>query len=587
MLSDDILLNIFRHCLDAAPRSWPTLLWVCWRWRQIVFTSPLGLNLRLYCTYGTPVLRTLDIWPALPISLHYGGFPDLGCPSPADEENIIVALKQSSRVSSISLTVTSSLNEKLSAITEPFLELEELTLLSLANTQLTLPGTFRWGPRLRALRSTRIAFLSLPELLPPCHDLVNLQLHEISSTGYFSPEALAGALSGMAHLEALSLHFFSLPPRRNHVSLPPSPGQRVSLTALTRLKYRGTSKYLDSFVARIDAPHLGDVDITFFSQPTMDTAQLGRLIEQIEVQAPLTQADIQTSDHAISVSFNTSITSTLLRLRISSKQFDWQLSCMAQVLDQLSPFTFPVKNLGINTTSSSGQDSVGGEQWPQLIRAFGGARDLHVAGVHMTDVLYALRPADGSHTTDIDVLPALRILRVEKSMELDGPSWDAVQSFVASRWLSGPPVQVYAQECSCHICGFTGFEGQRVLKTHLVNEHAYRIVCSYCGDFEWSPGYVLLPLQKPSFREHLKNNHPEVARNDPIVSNPLLTSLTSHFRHDSLLDWHGSLRAPDMVARSATITAPQSQELAIPTPEEIPARANEIPTLFESPPSSP
>ena len=63
MLSDDILLNIFRHYLDATPQLWPMLTHVCRSWRQIVLRSPLGLHLRLYCTYGTPVLKTLDCWP--------------------------------------------------------------------------------------------------------------------------------------------------------------------------------------------------------------------------------------------------------------------------------------------------------------------------------------------------------------------------------------------------------------------------------------------------------------------------------------------------------------------------------------------
>ena len=88
-------------------------------------------------------------------------------PAPEDEDNIIAALKQSDRVSSISLTVTSSLLEKLSTISEPFSELEELVLLSQDNLQLTLPSAFRWGPRLRTLHSTRIAFPSLPQLLSP------------------------------------------------------------------------------------------------------------------------------------------------------------------------------------------------------------------------------------------------------------------------------------------------------------------------------------------------------------------------------------------------------------------------------------
>ncbi|KAH9066124.1 hypothetical protein EDB83DRAFT_2598454 [Lactarius deliciosus] len=292
MLSGDILLDIFRHCLGTTPQIWPTLAHVCKRWRQIVLASPLGLNLRLYCTYGTPVSKTMDCWPAFPIVVKYGGFPNFGAPAPGDDDNIIAALKQSGRVCSICLTVTSSLLGKLSAISEPFSELEDLVLLSQDNMQLTLQSTFRWGPRLRTLHSTRIAFPSFPQLLSPSHNLVDIQLHEIPSAGYFSPEAFANALSGITHLRSLSLHFLSLPPRRNYLSLPPLSGERVVLSALMFLKYRGTSKYLDNLVARIDAPHLGNIDITLFSQPTIDSSQLGRFIERTEMQTSLNQADV-------------------------------------------------------------------------------------------------------------------------------------------------------------------------------------------------------------------------------------------------------------------------------------------------------
>jgi len=81
-------------------------------------------------------------------------------PAPKDEENIMTALKQSDRVKSISLTVTSSLQEKLSTISEPFLELEEFVLLSRGNIQVALPSAFQWGPRLRSLYSR--SFFCLP-----------------------------------------------------------------------------------------------------------------------------------------------------------------------------------------------------------------------------------------------------------------------------------------------------------------------------------------------------------------------------------------------------------------------------------------
>jgi hypothetical protein len=548
-LSDDILLNIFRHYLDqdldATPRFWPTLTWVCQRWRQTVFASPLGLNLRLYCTYGTPVLKTLDCWPALPIVIQYGGSPMLDPPSPEDGDNIIAALKQSGRVSSISLTVTSSLLEKISTISEPFSELEELALLSLDNMQLTLPSTFRWGPRLRTLYSTSIAFPSFPQLLSPSRDLVDLQLYEIPSAGYFSPEEFANALSGTAQLETLSLHFFSHPPRRNHLDLPPQSGERVVLPALGCLNYGGTSEYLDSLVARIDAPRLGNVAIAFLSEPTMDASELGRFMERIEMQSSLSQADVETSEDAISISLPNSSTSTLLRLQISCEQLDWQLSSMAQVCNQLSPFLFRVKILGISTTrSSNGQDDVDGEQWLELVRSFRGARDFCVGDGLTTDILCALGPADSWHTT---VFPALRHLRVENPMAMNELSWDALQTFITSRALSGRPLQVNLPLHLCDIC-HACFRRQRGLESHLVDKHACRMTCSYCSDFELTPG------RNYRFLGHLESQHPNVVRN-----NRLIKSCITPFQLDSLVRQHSSLRAPDIVASSITVTAPRPQ----------------------------
>ena len=555
MLSDDVLLNIFRHYLSTTPQSWTTLSNVCQKWKQIVLTSPHSLNLRLYCTSGTAVHKALDLWPEFPIILQYGGFSNRDPPTPKDDHNIIAALKQSSRVSSLFLTVTSSLLGKLSAISEPFSELYELAVLSQDNVSLVLPSAFQWGTRLRVLHSTRIAFPLFPQLLSPCQDLTDLQLHEIPGDGYFSPEALANALSGKTQLHSLKLHLLSFPRRRSHLALPPPSGERIVLPALAYLKYRGTSKYLDSFVSRIDAPRLGNMDITFFNQPTIDASELGRFIERIETQASEShiKADVETSSHAVSVSFTNSDTSTPLRLQISCKQLDWQLSCMAQVCAQFSPFLSRVSNLGINTADpSSVQDGVGEEQWLALICAFSGAEDFRVAGVLVTDILSAFRLVNGADTA---VLPSLLKIRVdsETPMTMHGPSWDVVQSFITSRRLSSQrhvQLEVYAQEYSCHICAF-GFITQERLKTHLGDKHGYRTMCSYCRHFECTPE------NKHRFQGHLENEHPEVARNDPICSNPDLIRLS--FLLETLVKRHSSLRAPDILAPPATAVAAQSQ----------------------------
>ena len=573
MLSDDVFLNVFRYYQDSSPQFWSTLTHVCRRWRQIVLSSPLGLDLRLYCTYGTPVLKTLDYWPPFPLVVNYGGSPLLDPPAPEDEENIMAALKQSDRVGSISLTITNSLLENLSTISEPFSELEELVLLSQYNVRLTLPSNFQWGPRLRTLQSTRIAFPSFPQLLSPSTGLVDLQLHEIPNVGYFPPCAFANALSEVTQLRTLSLHFLSLPPRRNYLGLPPQSGERIVLPALTCLKYRGTCKYLDSLVARIDAPCLRDVDITLFSQPTMDASQLGRFIERIGMHASLNQADIRTSVHAISISFTNSSTSIPLQLRISCKQLDWQLSSMAQILNHFSHFLLLVENIGINTTElPSRLEVVGGEQWLELIRAFTSAKDFRVAGTHVTDILRALHLANGGHTSGTIVLPTLRNLHVQDPMPIIGPSWDATWSFMTSRQLSGSPVNGYVASFQCHIC-HTKFTEAQELETHIVGKHAYQIVCSYCSDFEWSMGGDQL------FREHLESKHPDI---DAPISEPLLTP----FHLDSLVSRHSSLRAPDIVAPSTAVRAPRSKWLGILTADEIPADDSTFISVesFASPP---
>jgi hypothetical protein len=141
----EVLLNIFRYYLDSSPRFWPRLVHICRKWRRIVFASQRALRLRLFCTHGTPVRKTLDWWPTLPIVVQYGGSPALDPPAPEDEDDIVAALEQSDRVTSIGLTVTSSLLEKLSAIEGPFSELEDLVLLSRDSVRLTLAQRFSVG----------------------------------------------------------------------------------------------------------------------------------------------------------------------------------------------------------------------------------------------------------------------------------------------------------------------------------------------------------------------------------------------------------------------------------------------------------
>ncbi|KAH9072253.1 hypothetical protein EDB83DRAFT_2517026 [Lactarius deliciosus] len=191
------------------------------------------------------------------------------------EDNIMVALKQSARVSSIHLAVTRSLREAFNAIEAPFSELADLVLLSQNGARLALPNTFRWGPHLHSLHLTRITFPALPQLLCSSRNLVDLQLRGVFRALRLSPDALGEALSGMTQLRALSLHILPIASFVGAISL--SKG-RIVLPAITSPDFRGMSEYLEGLVVRMYAPRLGDIEITFFDELILDVPNLRKFI---------------------------------------------------------------------------------------------------------------------------------------------------------------------------------------------------------------------------------------------------------------------------------------------------------------------
>jgi hypothetical protein len=289
MLSDEMLLDVFHYYLGAFPQFWPRLVHICRKWRRIVFASQQALRLRLFCTHGTPVAKTLDCWPALPIVVGYGGSPAPYPPAPEDEDDILAALKRSDRVSSIRLTVTASLLEKLSPIEEPFSKLEDLALLYQGSMKQTLSRPFRWDPDLRGLHSTRIGF-PIPLQQLSSMDLVDIQFHNMVEAAYLSPEALVDTLSQMTQLRSISLHFL---PTASFIGMPqPGSEDPVILPSLTRLNFQGMAEFLEGLVVSIYAPCLRDIEISFFDEIIFDIPKLIKFVDQIEIQKTHRQAEI-------------------------------------------------------------------------------------------------------------------------------------------------------------------------------------------------------------------------------------------------------------------------------------------------------
>ena len=323
----------------------------CRKWRRIALASQGALRLQLFCTHGTPVQKTLRFWPALPIIVEYGGSPTLDPPVPEDEDNIIAALKQSDRVVSISLTVTTSLIEKLSAIEKPFSELQDLVLLSRDGEPLTLPRTFRCGQRLRRLHSTGIGFPALlMSLYSSSFTLLDLQLHDAFLPWEFPPVILKNVLSEMTQLRSLSLRFSSV---ANYHYPPPRYGERVILPVLTRVNYRGSMEYLEVIVAMIDAPSLEDIEITS-DNPFLALPEFKSFIHRIEMYRSHRVAHTLSSKPTISISLTQPGAPTRLNLQVFYKPLCRQILPMTQISFNFSPFLFKdEQDLRISRRNSS------------------------------------------------------------------------------------------------------------------------------------------------------------------------------------------------------------------------------------------
>jgi hypothetical protein len=286
ILPDDVLLEIFgsiRTLFEIQNHlvwEWHRLVHVCRRWRQIIFASPLRLNLQLLCTYGTPV-RKMDCWPPFPLVVDYSYHPYFGDnPGPLsddEKDNILAALEQRHRVRHVNLSVWYlDLGELIAVMSEPF---PALTYLRLASEYLDgpdIPAEFLGGsapPCLREITLSRIPIPALPPLISSASGLVKPRLESLDLESYedsdttlrritrpiTTPKAMVACLAALTRLEYLSLEFLTSSTPPGH-SLPH--GTRVVFPTLTSL-YKGQSAYLDEFVAQINTPRLNFIDIRY------------------------------------------------------------------------------------------------------------------------------------------------------------------------------------------------------------------------------------------------------------------------------------------------------------------------------------
>ena len=449
VLPDNVLLEIFCFCrkFPYDPREWHVLVHVCRGWRQVVFASPLRLDLRIFCTSRTPVRKNLGIWPALPICVEYESDRFNNA---LNEDNIVNALEHNDRVRNVTLDdVTGPELEKISTVMQaPFPVLTSLDISSSSDRGIApaLPVEFLGGsaPRLESFRLSNVPFPALPTLLLATGDLVELTLCNVPRTGYISPEAMVVGLSALPRLETFYLLFRSATPRPDRIH--PPPVTRTVLPALIEFYFQGASEYLEDLVARIDAPQLNQIEIHYLNQLVdLQVPQFPMFVDRSigPKSNPLWYARVVFCNSLVMFEMEGDITDSSMgppwaQTYVNCRMIDWQVSHIAQVVSHFSPTLSNVKYLELEDECRLQFEGADEVEWLHLLHQFPTVRMLHVS--HRLAGLVALALEDIALETVAEVLPSLDLIYFE------GQPASSIEKFVAARQLSGCPVTVTETE---------------------------------------------------------------------------------------------------------------------------------------------
>jgi len=292
------------------------------------------------------------------------------------------------------------------------------------------------APRLRSLTLDGTPFPGLPKLRLSAAHLVDLSIRRIPHSGYITPEALAAYLSALTALESFWLTFESPQSRPADENRRPPPRTRALLPALTELRFKGASDYLEPLVARIDAPRLDRFRITFIHRLIFDTSQLAQFIGRTPKFKALDEAHVAFSYSGVSVALSQNTSTRRLQVEIPCQQAGWQLSSLIHILPIISSFEH-IYIYQRNYLRLYWQDDIENVQWLELLHLLAAVKDLYLSREFAPRIAAALQELTAESVTE--VLPALQSLFLEE-LQPSGPVQEIIGRFVDARQHAGCPI---------------------------------------------------------------------------------------------------------------------------------------------------
>jgi hypothetical protein len=255
---------------------------------------------------------------------------------------------------------------------------------------------------------------------------------------------MAACLSTLTSLELLCLEFLFPPPLHDPESQRPPPSIRTSLPVLRHFTFKGGSEYLEYLLARIDAPQLRDLDITFFNDIVFVIPQFTRFIGHTPMLEAFDEARVTLREWIASVklSFAYAKLNASLNVSVYCEVLDWQLSFLEQVCNSSLPPLSTLHDLYMMSESPWAQDwkeNIDYAQWLELLHSFTAVKNLYLSKELAPCVVPALQDLVGGRTTE--VFPNLQNIFVEKLQE-SGPVQEGIGKFVAARQVTSHPITV-------------------------------------------------------------------------------------------------------------------------------------------------
>jgi len=207
--------------------------------------------------------------------------------------------------------------------------------------------------------------------------------------------------------------------------------------------FKGASEYLEEILARIDAPRLDHLDITFFNQIIFDTPQLFQFIDRRPTLRALEKGHIAFSSHEILAKFPSQTSNYRgLSVGVACTASEWQLSSLEQVCTSSLPPISTLEDLSILEDPDwrpRWQDDVENTLWLELLHPFAAVKNLYLSKEFAPRIAPALQELVGGRTTE--VLPTLKNIFLE-GLQPSAPLQEGIEKFVAARQLTNRPVTV-------------------------------------------------------------------------------------------------------------------------------------------------